>query len=150
MPKLEPFRSDPENTKRVAAIKAFLEAQEDGVTVSWLDIETETGVSMATKIVNGVDGRRLVRRALREPGREVEIIHGAGFRLSSPTNALGIQGAHLARAARRLKRAAKAGARLDERHGEAMPRNERNRLTKSNALLATLTSQASQGGKLLK
>ena len=144
-----PFQSRPETVKRLEAITDYLKAQKPGDTVTWLELEKETGVAMRSPAVQGEDGRALTRRALHRLGLEVETIVGVGFRLSAADNALVILGEHLVRARRKLVRAATTAKSLHDRHHKELSRDARDRLTRSHALLSTLVSQSTDARKQL-
>lgn len=140
------FQSRPENTLAIETITAYLKAQRDGATVTWLELEQATGISCRPKPVNGIDGRALTRRALHKMGREVETITGTGFVLSCPENVQKIMADRMTRTFGTMKRAKKAAEHLYEAHGTQLSPGARDRITRQTALLATLTAQMKPGG----
>lgn len=143
------FTSIPENNTRIETIVKFIESKKDGDTVTWMELEVATEIPMRPKAVKGIDGRALTRRALNRMKREVETIPGTGFRLSAPDSAVSIYASRMNRAGRALKRGIKSGGRLFESHGADMPAGQRDRLTRGNALLATLSSSVEDAKKAL-
>lgn len=143
------FTSVPENNTRIETIVKFIESKKDGDTVTWMELEVATEIPMRPKAVKGIDGRALTRRALNRMKREIAPMPGTGFRLSAPDSAISIYELRMRKAGRALKRGIKTGSRLFESHGADMPAGQRDRLTRGNALLATLSSSVEDAKKAL-
>jgi len=139
------IRSIPETTQSIQSIAEVLADRPDGSTVSWLEIEKATGISMRT----GGPGREWTRRALRKIRRPYEAVRGNGVRLSAPTTALTISGHKFVRIDGAVRIAERVNRQLSERHLDKMTGEEQRTLIAYGALFGTIRAVAKQNKPLI-
>lgn len=104
--------------KQLQLLKAHVDQQPDGATVSWLEIEQATGVEMTNA------GKALYRRACRVCRREYGTIRGSGLRFSAADTAVDLIHHKIRKIGRASNRAAKTTNTLVVRHkSEMSPRD---------------------------
>lgn len=138
------LQSIPENVERCNKIKLFLENQDDGATLTWLDLETATGVPMRAHAVKGVSGRPMVWRMLKVLRRTYESIPSVGIRLSAPETAVAITQGKVSRVLSGIRGVSKSAAINLERHGEKLHSKDRDKLTRTAATFETIKMLASE------
>lgn len=106
----------PEREADIARLRDYFAGMSDGEYVSWLRIESETGISMRF----GGHGRGDVRRALRKLKRPYEAIRGDGVKLSAPDNAINIVRGRFVRIDGAVRVADRVQQQLRERHLDQM------------------------------
>lgn len=115
----------------------FIAKTEDGATVSWLEIEQETGVSMRSD-----KGRDLFRHAMHKSRREYLPLPGSGVRFSDPKNALEIVRLRDSRISGAVKRSSKASSHVKRRHVDALSAEDRSEFLMRESLRGALLSGA--------
>lgn len=121
----------------------YVKARHDGDRVSWLEIETATGVSMS-----GDYGRGLLRVASRRAARPYMPLPGHGVEFSSPDNANEIAQKAVGSIATAVVRGAHRVATLCDRHIEKMSAEQSRLLTAKQAFLASMTVSTSLSRRL--
>ena len=143
---LSKFPMIPERRSKVKKLRELFDRQSDGATISWLEIERDTGISMGAS----GDGRDLARTALHLNHRPYVTLHGSGIELSSPTNAVDIS----LSVADAVSSAMQVGKRRVDwtlvRHAEAMEADVKRRMLAQSGLLASTRLAMQLEQKLLK
>lgn len=133
------FYTNPELAAAMRKITAHLSAKQDGAMLTWLDLEKDLDIPMRGQHRKGeLDGRTLVRRALRKLRRPYETVHGSGLRLSAAATAVNILGRALTKVSNQTSRAQRVHADLQERHLHEMTADDRERMTRAAGLFATI------------
>lgn len=137
------FRSNPQNSADAAALTIVLEEASHGATLSWVELEQQTGVKMDRR------GRALAVRMVRRLGREYEALPATGIRLSSPDNALLIAEHANHKIVRAINGASRVASRLVTLHAAEMNDDDRQRLIRNRGLLGALQASAGDAVKML-
>ena len=118
------FKSNQKTQAEIQTLAKYFETRADGDTVTWVEVETATGLSMA---VSG-HGRQNVRRALRVLKRPYETLVATGVRLSAPASAMTIVRGRFARIDGAVRVADRTQRQLQERHLEQMAADDQRRM----------------------
>lgn len=135
------------NDKRREAVKklvSFIESQDDGARLSFVEIETATGIVMDDT------GRGWLREAADRAQREYLAIPGSGIELSSADNGLTIVNKGERGFLNKLRAVRKTIDRIDGRHSEQMNSEQRHALNHHKAIFGTLSLQATLAKPLPK
>lgn len=124
------------NTKRRAdlvSLRAYVAARPNGARLSWVEIETETGIDMRSQY-----GRNLFRSACHRERRRYLTLPGSGVELSSKDNALEIVERKNNHVVKLIKKTATENGDVVTRHVDEMAPSEAQRLIRAASLAGTL------------
>lgn len=125
-------------------LQAFIEQQEHGATLSYLEIEQATGVRMDTH------GKAHLRQATKRSKREYSPIRGAGIRLASAESCMPILGGRITRIDRAVRRADKSQKLLQEQFFASLSAEDQRKILFAGAVFGAIRLAADQGKQLYK
>jgi hypothetical protein len=128
------FESSPERQVQMTKLAEYFGKQPDGEELSWLRIESETGISMKPR----GHGRPLVWKTLRRINRPYEAVIGEAIRLSAPNTALTIVRNRFIRIDGAVRNADKTQRILQDRHLNQMTADEQRKMIISASFFATI------------
>lgn len=141
------FQSNQEKQAKVAKLAAFFGTFQDGEELSWMRIESDTGIRMRPSDV----GRACVRLALRRLKRPYETLRGQGVRLSAPGSAITIVRGRFCRIDGAVRAADRTQRELSKRHLEQMTSADQQRMIVSAGFFGAIRTIAKETStKLLK
>lgn len=137
-------KSVPETELKIQKLKDYFESQADGDELSWMRIESDTGVTMDYR------GKGLARSALRKLRRPYEALRGHGLKMSSPDSAITIMGGKFVRIDAAVRRADRTRACLQDRHLVQMSHKDQAKMLALAGFFGAVRAFASEAGQRLK
>lgn len=141
------FTTNPDKAKAKEKLVHWIGTNRSRGRVSWLEIETETGIPMSGK--DKARGRAWMRQSILACGLEWVTIHGEGIELSSADNAADVVAEKRVRVFRGVRRMDRCVTRLEAAHISQMSAQQRDRFQAEASILATLRLVAKPTAKVL-
>ena len=133
------MKLEPNTTRRknLVTLRAFVAAQKDGVRVSWVELETLTGVEMRTQLSRG-----LFRIACQRERRGYLPLPGGGVEFSSAANAIELIERHNKRIFGAVKSALTKTAYVIDRHLAQLSGEDARLLVRASSMSSTINMVA--------
>jgi hypothetical protein len=141
------FKSDQIRQTEISKVQIVLQALADGATISWVELEQQSGIKMHP---SDAPGRNYARCAMHRLKRPYETLRGVGLRMSAPTNAITIAHGKFARIDGALRVADKTNHHLTTRHLEKMAPEEQRKLIIMGGFFGAVRAMASEHRKEIK
>lgn len=144
--KIEP---NEERQAGIGMLVDFFSKQADGSRLSWLEIQTGSGV--ITTGTKATEGREWARRALHKIKRAyVPIGDGLGVELSAPENAVSIAAHRTRRIVGEAKAAHKSVTATLDRHADQLRADDRELLRANRSVTGALVEMSKGASKAFK
>jgi hypothetical protein len=117
----------------------FLQGQENGAVLDYLDIQAKTSVFMDAK------GKGTVRRALKHLRREYSSVRGFGIKLASSESVIPIISGRIRRIDKAVRRADKSQKLLQEQFFQSLSEVDQQKVLFAGAIFGAIRLAADEG-----